>query len=134
MSACTVHELSLRRAETFQYLEIIGMSKDHSTSMAPLFRDVLLNPLPNKPCFLRVCSISLLKTLWEKKKLLVTNNFSFSHCIFYLFHKLSAIFIKFEIVVGKLFQFGRVKNLLFGKGLKKKNALSPFCHGTAKLF
>ena len=35
------------------------------------------NPFPNKPWFLRVCSTSLLKTLWEKEKLLVTSNFSF---------------------------------------------------------
>ena len=34
-----------------------------------------------------------------------------------MFEKLLAIFISFEIVVCKLFQFGRVKNLLFGKGL-----------------
>ena len=66
------------------------------------------NPFPNKPWFLRVCSISLLKTLREKEKLLVTSNFPFSHSVFYLFKKLSAIFIKFEIVVRKLFQFGRV--------------------------
>ena len=38
----------------------------------------LINPFPNKPWFLRVCSTSLLKTLWEKEKLLVTSNFSFS--------------------------------------------------------
>ena len=31
----------------------------------------LLNPFPNKPWFLRVCNTSLLKTQWEKKKLLV---------------------------------------------------------------
>ena len=40
---------------------------------------------------------------------------------FYLWHfylHSPAIFIKFEIVVCKLFQFGRVQNLLFGKGLK----------------
>ena len=66
------------------------------------------NPFPKKPWFLRVCSISLLKTLWEKEKLLVTSNFSFSHSVFYLFKEHSAIFIKFEIVVCKLFQFGRV--------------------------
>ena len=40
---------------------------------------LLFNPFPNKPLFLRVCSTSLLKTLWEKEKLLVTSNFSFSH-------------------------------------------------------
>ena len=61
-----------------------------------------LNPLPNKPWFLRVCSISLMKTLWEKEKLLVTSNFSFSHIVFYPFGELSAIFIKFEIVVWRL--------------------------------
>ena len=27
------------------------------------------NPFPNKPWFLRVCSMRLLKTLWEKEKL-----------------------------------------------------------------
>ena len=34
-------------------------------------------PLPNKPWSLRVCHTSLLKTLWEKEKLLVTSNLSF---------------------------------------------------------
>ena len=77
-----------------------------------------LNPFPNKPCFLRVCSSSLLKTLWEKKKLLVASNFSFSHIVFYSFGELSAIFIKFEIVIRKLFQFGRVEFFSFGKGSK----------------
>ena len=34
----------------------------------------------------RVCSTSLLKTLREKEKLLVTSNFSFSHSVFYPCH------------------------------------------------
>ena len=67
-----------------------------------------LNPFPNTPWFLLVCSTCLLKTLWEKKKLLVTSNFFFSHSVFYRFRKLPAIFIKFGIVVRKLFQAGRV--------------------------
>ena len=37
---------------------------DHSSSMAAS----RFNPLPNKPWFLRVCSASLSKTLWEKEK------------------------------------------------------------------
>ena len=41
-----------------------------------------VKPFPNKPLILRVCSGSLLKTLWEKEKLLVTSNFSFSHSFF----------------------------------------------------
>ena len=68
----------------------------------------VINSFPNKPWFLHVCSTSLLKTLWEKEKLLITSNFSFSHSVFYLLGKLSANFIKFEIVVCKLLEFGRV--------------------------
>ena len=66
------------------------------------------NPFPNKPWFLRVCSELLSKTLWEKEKLLVTSNFSFSHSVFHSFGKLSAIFIKLKIVVCKPFEFGKV--------------------------
>ena len=62
-----------------------------------------VNPFPNKPWFLCVCSSSLLKTLVGKKKLFAISNFSFSHSVFYPFGELSAIFIKFEIVVCKLF-------------------------------
>ena len=70
------------------------------------------------PGLLRVCSTSLLKTLLKKEKLLVISHFSSPHNVFYSFVDLSTIFVKFEIVVCKLFQFGRVQNLLFGKGLK----------------
>ena len=111
----------------------------------------VINPFPNKPWFLRVCSSSLFKTLWEKEKLLITSNFSFSHSIFYtcvpivptvfsthLYHlypfvpilytfvpilypfvELSTIVTTLEIVVCKLFEFGQVQNLSFGKGLKR---------------
>ena len=77
----------------------------------------MVNSFPNKPRFLRVCSKSHLKTLWEKEKLLVVSNISFSHSVFYPFWELTTIFIKFEIVVYKLIQLGRVLNLPFGKGL-----------------
>ena len=66
------------------------------------------NPFPNKPWFSHVCSTNLLKTMWEKEKLLLKSNFSFSHSVFYSFGELSAIFIKFEIVVCKVFQFEQV--------------------------
>ena len=70
------------------------------------------NPFPNKPWFLPVCNTSLLKTLQEKEKLLVTSNFSFSHSVFYPFGKLSAVLIKVKIVVCKLFQFRKVLNFV----------------------
>ena len=76
------------------------------------------NPFPNKPLFLCVCSVILLKTLWEKEKLLVTSNFSFSHSVFYPFGELSAIFIKIKIVVCKLFQLGRVLNFVVWERVK----------------
>ena len=44
-----------------------------------------------------------LKTLRKEEKLLVKSNFSFSHSVFHPFGELSAIFIKFETVVCKLF-------------------------------
>ena len=56
------------------------------------YPDSLNNPLPNKPRFLLVCSTSLLKTLWGKKKLLVKSNFSFFRSVFfYLFGELSKL-------------------------------------------
>ena len=78
---------------------------------------MLLNPFPNKPWFLHFYGISLLKILWEKEKLLKMSNFSFSHSVFYGFEELSAGFINFEIIVCKLFQFGRAQNLSLGKRL-----------------
>ena len=54
--------------------------------------DTVIIVFPYKPLFLCVYSTSLMKTLCEKEKLLVTNNFSFSLSVFYQFGKLSAIF------------------------------------------
>ena len=59
---------TMERSETSRYKLSLGK--------------IFVNPFPNKPWFLRVCSRGLLKTLWEKKKLLVTSNFSFSHSVF----------------------------------------------------
>ena len=67
------------------------------------------NPCPNKPWFLHVCSRTLLKTVWEKEKLLLTSNFSFSHHVFYPLGELSAILIKHKIVVCKMSWLGSLK-------------------------
>ena len=64
-------------------------------------------------------NISLFKTLWEKEILLVMSKFSFTHRVFYPFRELSGIFIKFKIVICRLFQFGPVQNLSSGNGLIK---------------
>ena len=90
------------RVNKVKYGKFFNSRADNSDSSGPI------NPFPNKPWFLRVCSTSLLKTLWEKEKLLVTSNFSFFHSVFYRFGELSSFFITFKSVVCKLFQFGRV--------------------------
>ena len=67
-----------------------------------------VNPFPHNDTFWRLWETSLLKTLWENEKLLVMSNFSFTNSVFYPFRELSDVFIKFKIVVCKLFQFGPV--------------------------
>ena len=98
----------------------------NSVDSVPTSNLVCINTFPNKPWFLRVCSGSLLKTLWEKEKLLVTSNFSFSHSVFYPFEKLSAIFILLEIFVCKLLQFGRVQNLSSDERVKEAAIRTTF--------
>ena len=73
-------------------LQSFGKSMTYSITSTDL---PFLNPFANKPLFLCVCRTSLLKTLWEKEKLLIMSNFSFSHSVFYPFGELSFIFIKF---------------------------------------
>ena len=68
-------------------------------------RYYVFNPFPHSNTFWHLWETMLLKTLWEKEKLLVTSNFSFTHSVFYPFRELSAIFIKFKIVVYRLFRF-----------------------------
>ena len=90
-------------------IEIICRPQNKCT-VKPVLRDHLytaiycFNPFPNKPLFLRVCSTGLLKTRWEKEKLLITSNFSSSHSVFYLFGERSTIFIQFEIIIRKLWK------------------------------
>ena len=62
----------------------------------------LLNPLLYRYSFWRINNRQLLKTLWEKEKLLITINFSFSHNVFnsirYLYHHLSILLISYLYV------------------------------------
>ena len=78
---------------------------------------IILTPSQQALVFTCLQYKSFENTVGEKEKLLIMSNFSFSHNVFCPFGELSTIFIKFEIVVWKLFQFGSVLILLFGKGL-----------------
>ena len=55
------------------------------TSSKVGFLEIALTLSQTSPGFLCICSTSLLKTLWEKEKLLVTSNLSFSCSVFYQF-------------------------------------------------
>ena len=70
-----------------------------------------VNPFPNKPWVLCVCSTNLLKTLWENVQFLL-----FPQC--FLPIRRTAIFIKFEIVVCKVSQFRPVRNIVVWKNVK----------------
>ena len=97
----------------------VGCREDKVCPKNPQVSVIVVHPFPKKPCFLGVCCTNLLKTLWEKEKLLITSNFSFSHSVFYPFSEHSTISIKFKTVVCKFLKFGRVKNLSYGKGLQQ---------------
>ena len=78
---------------------------------------VCFNPFPNRPWFLRVCSTSLLKTAWEKEKLLVTfpTVFSTRFVNFLPFSsnlKLSSA-KSFSLEESKLYGFGKWLTLSF---------------------
>ena len=89
-------------------VELFERLSSNKLQSVVFFVNLRFNPFLNKPCFLRVYSTSLLKTVWENETLLVSSNFCFSHSVFYLFGELSAIYIHIEIVVCKLFHFGRI--------------------------
>ena len=80
----------------------------HHLMILSSYRPLFLALSQTSPCFYISAVQSLLKTLSENEKLLVTSNFSFSHSVFYPVRELSTIFIEYEIVLCMLFQFGRV--------------------------
>ena len=89
----------------------------------------VLNLFPIKSFFFTCLDYKSFENTMEKGEILVKSNFSFSHTVFYPIVELSDIFIKYEIVVCKLFQFGRVLNMSsVGKGL------NPFCQSTDQIF
>ena len=94
---------------------ILTMGETHvNNSKCPSLWSV--NPFPNKPWFLRVCSTSLLKTPWKKEKLLVTSNFSFST----VFSTRLEIFLLFssnlKLSSAKSFSLEESKICRLGKG------------------
>ena len=67
-----------------------------------------LKSLPHNLDFWGARIKSLLKTLWEKEKMLVTSIFSFSHNVFYPFQNKFQFFSHVYFVVFQCFHFGPV--------------------------
>ena len=74
------------------------------------------NPFPNMFWFIRVCSKRLLKTLWEKEKLLVTSNFSFSRNVSYLLENFTPFSSNSKLSSANPFSLEESKNYCLGEG------------------
>ena len=82
---------------------------------------------PNKSLFFTFLHYTSFKnTVGNGEIARETSNFSVSHSVFYPFGEPSAIFIKFKIVVCKLFQSEKGSKLSFGKHLAFFNLLPAF--------
>ena len=101
-----VYHMCIRNDPTFPYIGIYQLVKVRSRPIS------LNNPLPQNPDFQRPLKRSLLKTIWEKEKMLVTSIFSFSHNVFFQFQKEFLFLSHIYFVVCKCFQFGPVKKLV----------------------
>ena len=78
------------------------------------------NPFPNKPWFLHVCSTENTVDIGE----IAQSNFFLSHSVFYSFGEIFDIFIKFEIVVCKLFKFWKSLKFIVWEKVKVYQKLS----------
>ena len=88
--------------------------------LASVFYYFDINPFPNEPWFLRICSTNLLKTLWGKEKLLVMSNFSFSLSVFYPFGYISVISITNENRRLQTLSLWKCLKFVVWKGLRNK--------------
>ena len=78
------------------------LSQNNFDSNQPLLKKISFLPFPKQALVFMCPHYKSFKSMWEKEK--------FSHSVFYPFGKLkiSAIYIKFEVVVCKHFQYGRL--------------------------
>ena len=87
-----------------------------------------INPFPNNPRLKRLWDRRLLKTLWEKEKMLLTSIFSFYHNVFYpvkdKFYFLSYIYF----VDCTCIQIGEVKIRHLVKSYRKSHLETGSCY------
>ena len=84
----------------------------------------MFNPFSHNDTFCWVWEKSLLKTLWGKREIACTSNFSFSHNVFYCIKHRNYHFC--YSVICKYFQFGLVQNFVIW-GRVKGSRTKPKC-------
>ena len=67
------------------FKRLVLLADKYNVQTRAYLEELNFNPFPHNDAFWRLWETSLLKTLWEKEKLLVTSDFSFSHSVFYPF-------------------------------------------------
>ena len=90
-----IEEKSFRKA-LWKRVKLLKMS-NFTFSPQHFLCNLYLNPIPIKPWFLRVCSTSPLKTLWEKEKL---QFHLFPQC--FLSFWISSLFLYFSWLSGTM--------------------------------
>ena len=83
--------------------DIYNVSRQNKVTCTNLalksFKHEPVNPTLHRYSIKRINNTQLLKTLWEKKKLLIMSNFFFSHNLFYSIGKIVSPFVnKFDII------------------------------------
>ena len=94
--------------EKMQILNLVFVTYYLLVHLVCLYHTILIITLTKTSTRFHVSTVQVCRKHWKKEKLLVTSNFSFSHSVFYPLEESSTIFIQFQIVVCKFFQFGRV--------------------------
>ena len=87
---------------------------------------ISFNPFPHNDTFWHPWKTSLLKTLWEKEKLLTTSNFSFSHSVFYPFAYFLPFSSNLKLSTANSFSLEESKNLSSGNGLRELRLVCTF--------
>ena len=89
-----------------------------------------VNSFPNKSLFLHVCSTSLLKTLCEKEKLLLTSNFSNTHSVLFPFYRPLYHFHQFQNCCRQILSVWKILNSVVLERVYQLRSLWKFCSCT----
>ena len=100
-----------------KHSQIWQIFKFKGRQLGQFWSDYFLTPFPKQALLFTCLHLVSFENTVGKGEIARNEQFLLSPSVFYTFIGLSAVFIEFKIVVCNLFQFGRVQNLSFGKGI-----------------